>query len=113
MSKASDESLIDLCSVYSEQCYFGVEISGRILLGIWYKANEKRLYVRIIKAENLPEAADGALDPYVKTYLLPGVYKSNKRKTGLQYDTTKPVWNEILKVQPAILNNYRLHAQNN
>ena len=98
MSKASDESLVDLCSVYSEQCYFGVEISGRILLGIWYKADEKRLYVRIIKAENLPEAADGALDPYVKTYLLPGVYKSNKRKTGLQYDTTKPVWNEILKV---------------
>ncbi len=98
MSKSSDESLVDICSVYSEQCYFGVEITGRILLGIWYKAEEKRLYIRIIKAEDLPEAADGALDPYVKTYLLPGIYKSNKRKSGLQYDTTKPIWNEIIKV---------------
>ena len=98
IAQASDESLVDMCSVYSEQCYFGVEITGRILLGTWYKHDEKRLYVRIVKAENLAEAADGALDPYVKTYLLPGIYKSNKRKTGLQYDTTKPAWNELLKV---------------
>ena len=98
ISKTSDESLVDLCSVYSEPCYPDVKITGRILIGVWYRKEEKRLYVRCMKAENLAAPVDGALDPYVKTYLLPGLFKSNKRKTGLQYETTKPVWDEILKV---------------
>lgn len=98
IAKTSDESLVDQCSVYSEQCFLDVEITGRILIGVWYRKEEKRLYVRCVKAEKLAAPADGALDPYVKTYLLPGLFKSNKRKTGLQYETTKPVWNEILKV---------------
>lgn len=103
ISRTDEGSLVDLCSVYSEQCYPDVEITGRIMLGVWYRAEEKRLYVRCVKAEKLAAPIDGALDPYVKTYLLPGLFKSNKRKTGLQYDTTKPVWNEILKV----LNKFR------
>ena len=98
MTQANDESLVDLCSVYSEQCYFDVEIKGRIQLAVWYRCEESRLYIRIVKAENLVEAADGSLNPYVKTYLLPGIYKSNKRKTGIQNGSKKLAWNELLKV---------------
>lgn len=96
--RASDESLVDLDSVYSEQCYLDVEITGRILIGVWYRTNERRLYIRCVKAENLVTPIDGSIDPYVKTYLLPGIFKSNKRKTGIQNNTNKPSWNEILKV---------------
>ena len=96
----SEENMIDFCSLYSEPCDpEDYDIHGEIKLGVWYKTEENTLYVRVVKAKDLSAAnKDGTSDPYVKIYLLPGMGKLSKRRTTIQRLTTKPVFNEILKV---------------
>ena len=96
----SEEDMIDLCSLYSEPCEpEDYDIHGEIKFGVWYKTEENTLYVRVVKAKDLSAAnKDGTSDPYVKTYLLPGMGKLSKKRTGIQRSTTKPEFNELLKV---------------
>lgn len=97
---SSDEELLDLCSLYSEPCEpEDYDIHGQIKIGVWFRTEEKTLYVRVAKAKGLSAANDdGTSDPYVKVYLLPGLGKLAKRRTTIQRSTTKPEFNEIMKV---------------
>lgn len=93
-------SLGSMTSVYSAACEKGeYEISGKILLGVWYRPEDQQLYVRITKAEGLAVAKKaGHSDPYVKAYLLPDRTKHSKRKTSVQRKTVNPKFEETLKV---------------
>ena len=92
------ESTASITSIYSASCGKGdYEISGKLLLGIWYK--EEQLFVRVTKATNIAAAKEnGFSNPYIKTYLLPDKNKQTKRKTTVNKKTLHPVYNEILKV---------------
>ena len=87
-----------ITSLYCESAGKGdYEISGRVLLGVWFK--DDQLFVRVNKASGLTAAKKGVTsDPYVMTYLLPDRHKQNKRQTGIQRKTTNPVYYEIFKV---------------
>ena len=95
--KRSDSSG-SIGSMYSAACGKGdYEISGKVLLGVWYK--EGQLFVRVTKATGIAAAKkSGVSDPYIKTYLLPDKTKQTKRKTTVQKKTLNPCYDEILKV---------------
>ncbi len=46
-------------------------------------------------------SAEGTVNPYVKTYLLPDRSKSGKRKTSVKRDTLNPTFNEALQFRVA------------
>ena len=89
-----------MTSLYSESAGKGdYEISGRVLLGVWFK--DDQLFVRVNKASGLAAAKKGVTsDPYIKMYLLPDRHKQSKRKTGIQRKTINPVYNETFRVGP-------------
>lgn len=102
MKPALDDSeSAEIRSLYSEPCFeVNHQISGSVKLGAWYTDSEKILYVRIAEANGLA-SVDGSstdLNPYIKVYLLPGMDKQNKRRTGIQRETNQPQYNEIVKV---------------
>ena len=95
----SEESLDDLGSLYSEPDYFSENrVSGKIKLGIWYRTDERTLYIRVAKAKDLANINDEKPDPYVRMHLLPDKTKLTKRRTGIQRKTVSPEFNETLKV---------------
>lgn len=100
----NDGDLAEISSLYSEPNYEGtLRISGTVRLGVWYKNDEKILYVKIPNASNLAAAKGESLNPYVKVHLLPDKSKHTKRKTGIQRKTADPEFNEIVKVSTASL----------
>ena len=91
------ESAESFNSLYSEPCgQDDYAIRGKLKVGVWYKRTEEQLYVRVHSAEGLKE--DGTSNSYVKINLLPEKNKQTKQKTDIQTKTTKPTYNEILKV---------------
>lgn len=94
----SEEDLDDLCSLYSEPDYNSDVIGGKIKLGIWYRTDDKTLYVRISKAKNLTNIGESKPDPYVRMHLLPDKTKLTKRRTSIQRKTNTPDFDELLKV---------------
>lgn len=104
----SEENLDDLGSLYSEPDYFSERVSGKIKLGIWYRTDERTLYVRVAKAKDLVNINNAKPDPYVRMHLLPDKTKLTKRRTGIQRKTISPEFNEILKVSMLHLRYLRL-----
>ena len=94
----SEESLDDICSLYSEPDYNTETIGGKIKLGVWYRTDENTLYVHVAKAKKLVSVDGGKPDPYVRMHLLPNKTKQTKRRTGIQRKTDSPKFDEILKV---------------
>ena len=94
----SDENLAETSSLYSENCYEGDPITGKMTLGVWYRNEENTLYVKIVKIKGLSAPKGKGINPYVKTYLLPEKSKTFKRMTGIQRKTPNPEYDEILKV---------------
>lgn len=100
------DSFSSVTSIYSADGGKGHYcITGKIQIGVWFKNDV--LFVRVVKAERLGASrSEGQPDPYVKTYLLPDRSKLTKRKTGIQRKTSRPVYNEILKVGEEIMVHY-------
>ena len=94
----SEESLDDICSLYSEPDYNTDTTGGKIKLGVWYRTDENTLYVHIGKAKKLVSVDGRKPDPYVRMHLLPNKTKQTKRRTGIQRKTDNPKFDEILKV---------------
>lgn len=99
----SEEDLDDLCSLYSEPDYNSESIGGKIKLGIWYRTDDKTLYVRISKAKELANIGERKPDPYVRMHLLPDKTKLTKRRTSIQRKTNKPDFDELLKVRICVI----------
>ena len=94
----SEEGLDDLGSLYSEPDYDSETISGKIKLGIWYKTDDRTLFVRVAEGKDLSSINDGKPDPYVRMHLLPDKTKLTKRRSSIQRKTKEPKFDEILKV---------------
>lgn len=96
----SEQDLADISSLYSEPTYeSGLKVSGSVRFAVWYRTDEKILYVKIVNASGLAVAKGESLNPYIKVYLLPDQSKHTKRKTGIQRKTTNPEFNEVVKVR--------------
>ena len=82
----------------SSQFKDGYDITGRVLMGVYYKRNH--LYIHIDRAKELAAAdSNGYSDPYIKTYLLlPDGSKHYKQKTGVKKRTLNPIYNETFMV---------------
>lgn len=95
----------DLCSLYSEPDYYNSDvIGGKLKLGIWYRTDDKTLYVRISKAKKLANVgAENKPDPYVRMHLLPDKTKLTKRRTSIQRKTNTPEFDELLKVSICVI----------
>lgn len=96
----SEEELAEISSLYSEPTYdSNIEVSGSVRFAVWYRNDEKILYVKIANAADLAEPAKGkTLNPYIKVYLLPDKSKHTKRMTGIERKTNEPEFNEVVKV---------------
>lgn len=99
----SEEDLDDLCSLYSEPDYNSDSIGGKLKLGIWYRTDDKTLYVRITKAKELASIGESKPDPYVRMHLLPDKTKLTKRRTSIQRKTNTPDFDELLKVSICVI----------
>ena len=72
-------------------------ITGEVLVGVYYKNNQ--LHIHVDRARGLAAAdSNGYSDPYIKTYLLPDRAKHTKKKTSVKKKTLDPIYNEMLKV---------------
>ena len=90
-------SMDSLSSVYSAHGGKGdYKITGKIKLELWYM--NEQLFVHVVKAKGLAATKKGGSNPYVKMHLLPECEKMYKRKTSIHKRTTKPDFNETLKV---------------
>lgn len=95
----SEENLAECSSLYSEPNYESEHrVSGAIRFAVWYRNDEKILYIKIVNACGLAAAKGKSISPYVKVHLLPDKSKHTKRKTGIQRKTTDPDYDEIVKV---------------
>ena len=96
----SEENLAEISSLYSEPNYDNdIEVSGSVRFAVWYRNDEKILYVRIVNASDLAVAKGKTLNPYVKVYLLPDKSKHTKRMTGIERNTSDPEFDEVVKVR--------------
>ncbi|XP_012789158.2 synaptotagmin-like protein 5 [Sorex araneus] len=92
-------SLNSMMSVYSETGDYGnLKVSGEILLRISYCYKTGGLYILVKQCRNLAigDEKRQRTDAYVKSYLLPGKSRNNKRKTKIRTGTN-PEFNETLK----------------
>jgi hypothetical protein len=98
-SGATDDNLAEVSSLYSEPSYDNYcRVTGTVRFAVWYRTDERILYVNIVNADDLAAAKGEKLNPYIKVQLLPDQSKHTKRKTGIQRATNDPQFNEILKV---------------
>lgn len=98
-SADKEDNLAEISSLYSEPCYDNdVNVSGTVNFALWYRDEEQILYVRVVNAKGLASERGKDTNPYAKIHLLPDRSKHTKRKTGIQRKTTKPEFNEIVKV---------------
>lgn len=99
-SGASNEQLAECSSLYSEPNYEDkLKVSGNVRFAVWYRNDEKILYVKIVNASDLAAANGESINPYIKVHLLPDKSKHTKRKTGIQRKTAHPEYNETVKVR--------------
>uniref|UniRef100_A0A8I3WY81 Phosphatidylinositol 4-phosphate 3-kinase C2 domain-containing subunit alpha n=2 Tax=Callithrix jacchus TaxID=9483 RepID=A0A8I3WY81_CALJA len=70
------------------------QIGGAVKLSISYRNGTLFIMVMHIKDLVTEDGADP--NPYVKTYLLPDIHKTSKRKTKISRKTRNPTFNEML-----------------
>uniref|UniRef100_A0A6J0UDA7 Phosphatidylinositol 4-phosphate 3-kinase C2 domain-containing subunit alpha n=1 Tax=Pogona vitticeps TaxID=103695 RepID=A0A6J0UDA7_9SAUR len=70
------------------------KVGGEVKLSISYRNSTLFIMVMHIKDLVTDDGADP--NPYVKTYLLPDVHKTSKRKTKISRKTRNPTFNEML-----------------
>ncbi|KAJ6665023.1 hypothetical protein lerEdw1_005254 [Lerista edwardsae] len=70
------------------------KVGGEVKLSISYRNSTLFIMVMHIKDLVTDDGADP--NPYVKTYLLPDVHKTSKRKTKIARKTRNPTFNEML-----------------
>uniref|UniRef100_A0A8D0CEN7 Phosphatidylinositol 4-phosphate 3-kinase C2 domain-containing subunit alpha n=1 Tax=Salvator merianae TaxID=96440 RepID=A0A8D0CEN7_SALMN len=70
------------------------KVGGEVKLSISYRNNTLFIMVMHIKDLVTDDGADP--NPYVKTYLLPDIHKTSKRKTKISRKTRNPTFNEML-----------------
>ncbi|CAH8872277.1 unnamed protein product [Trichobilharzia szidati] len=102
LSIASGISHGSSLSIYSERessYTHGIQISGDLLLILFYDDAQNALRVSIKQARNLAIAdkKHNTTNPYVKSYLLPDRTKGSKRKTSHKKETCNPVYDEEFK----------------
>jgi hypothetical protein len=87
----------DSTDVYKQTKTTAHEITGEVLVGVYYKNGQ--LHIHVERARGLAAAdSNGYSDPYIKTYLLPDKAKHTKQKTSVKKKTLDPVYNETLTV---------------
>ena len=73
--------------------------TGALCFSVRYSVHSNSLNVRVMKAKGLACVGwqRNTSNPYVKTYLLPDLLRTSKRRTGYKIGTTAPVWNETIR----------------
>ncbi|KAG9463955.1 hypothetical protein GDO78_020733, partial [Eleutherodactylus coqui] len=69
-------------------------IEGEVKLSISYRNGT--LFIMVMHIKDLVTEDGTDPNPYVKTYLLPDVHKTSKRKTKIARKTSNPTFNEML-----------------
>ncbi|XP_053740686.1 phosphatidylinositol 4-phosphate 3-kinase C2 domain-containing subunit alpha [Synchiropus splendidus] len=69
-------------------------VEGEVKLSISYR--NSTLFIMVMHIRDLVSAEGGDPNPYVKTYLLPDLHKTTKRKTKISRKTRNPTFNEML-----------------
>uniref|UniRef100_A0A8D2L6F9 Phosphatidylinositol-4-phosphate 3-kinase catalytic subunit type 2 alpha n=1 Tax=Varanus komodoensis TaxID=61221 RepID=A0A8D2L6F9_VARKO len=85
---------IDGIAKYSPSCPTSGKVGGEVKLSISYRNSTLFIMVMHIKDLVTDDGADP--NPYVKTYLLPDIHKTSKRKTKISRKTRNPTFNEML-----------------
>ncbi|GAB1869522.1 Synaptotagmin-3 [Camponotus japonicus] len=70
---------------------------GELMVSISYQLSLEKLTIIVVRARNLPVLDDPAnANSYVKVSLMQDGKSLKKKKSGIQRETTSPVWNDIL-----------------
>ncbi|XP_029177156.1 synaptotagmin-5 [Nylanderia fulva] len=70
---------------------------GELMVSISYQVSLEKLTIIVVRARNLPVLDDPAnANSYVKVSLIQDGKSLKKKKSGIQRETTSPVWNDIL-----------------
>lgn len=70
---------------------------GELMVSISYQPSLEKLTIIVVRARNLPVLDDPAnANSYVKVSLIQDGKSLKKKKSGIQRETTSPVWNDIL-----------------
>ncbi|XP_053153244.1 phosphatidylinositol 4-phosphate 3-kinase C2 domain-containing subunit alpha isoform X2 [Hemicordylus capensis] len=70
------------------------KVGGEVKLSISYR--NSTLFIMVMHIKDLVTDDGTDPNPYVKTYLLPDIYKTSKRKTKISRKTRNPTFNEML-----------------
>ncbi|XP_015278738.1 PREDICTED: phosphatidylinositol 4-phosphate 3-kinase C2 domain-containing subunit alpha [Gekko japonicus] len=70
------------------------KVGGEVKLSISYR--NSTLFIMVMHIKDLVTDDGTDPNPYVKTYLLPDVHKTSKRKTKISRKTRNPTFNEML-----------------
>ncbi|KAM3851421.1 phosphatidylinositol 4-phosphate 3-kinase C2 domain-containing subunit alpha isoform 1-T2 [Vipera latastei] len=70
------------------------KVGGEVKLSISYR--NKTLFIMVMHIKDLVTDDGADPNPYVKTYLLPDMHKTSKRKTKISRKTRNPTFNEML-----------------
>uniref|UniRef100_A0A2D4L225 C2 domain-containing protein n=2 Tax=Micrurus TaxID=8634 RepID=A0A2D4L225_9SAUR len=70
------------------------KVGGKVKLSISYR--NKTLFIMVMHIKDLVTDDGADPNPYVKTYLLPDMHKTSKRKTKISRKTRNPTFNEML-----------------
>ncbi|XP_058014702.1 phosphatidylinositol 4-phosphate 3-kinase C2 domain-containing subunit alpha isoform X2 [Ahaetulla prasina] len=70
------------------------KVGGEVKLSISYR--NKTLFIMVMHIKDLITDDGADPNPYVKTYLLPDMHKTSKRKTKISRKTRNPTFNEML-----------------
>ncbi|XP_072755414.1 synaptotagmin-5-like [Anoplolepis gracilipes] len=70
---------------------------GELMVSISYQLSLEKLTIIVVRARNLPVLDDPAnANSYVKVSIIQDGKSLKKKKSGIQRETTSPVWNDIL-----------------
>ncbi|XP_060623795.2 phosphatidylinositol 4-phosphate 3-kinase C2 domain-containing subunit alpha [Anolis sagrei] len=92
--KAEGIDGIAKCTDVSPASPVSGKVGGEVKLSISYRNSTLFIMVMHIKDLVTDDGADP--NPYVKTYLLPDIHKTSKRKTKISRKTRNPTFNEML-----------------
>ncbi|XP_070156232.1 synaptotagmin-1-like isoform X2 [Polyergus mexicanus] len=82
---------------YGMEGGFKVPPLGELMVSISYQLSLEKLSIIVVRARNLPILDDPSnANSYVKVSLIQDGKSLKKKKSGIQRETTSPVWNDIL-----------------